>query len=483
MVRMFGGGSVYPKKVNGVIVGYRASRSVDHNGKRRQIKGNGRDEDTAVKRMERNMLRYLVAIGEEDQKVLLANSKEIILYKEWLDDWLTSVKQSGSVQSNTLVRYKGAIEQHIKPHIGDTPIRLIDEKQLRKLLFETLPAKRKTKKNSEGIVVTTGEQLLGNSPIRKIYDILNVSLREAANKGMIARNPMDSIARIAKSEQKEEGLDRLTWIPLRLMERLHDTGQAHIWVLAFYGLRQAERLGLEHSSFTYIDNPKKPTELLLNRQLTRDEETGKLFIKRSTKTKAGMRKVILPDEVSDILRRYKKAQAEWKLLPTWKPDEGLEDLFFTTPAGKPIRHQTDNKRWQKLLAENNIAAIRAHSMRHVTATLLARSGTHPDVAKTILGHSSAAMTSYYTHLNASDTALPMTAITNKIFGDWRKKEAKLLAVGSEGAENLDLTMENDDSDDIISALWDDDKLDDLVAEELAAELIYSDEDPPVGKIF
>jgi integrase len=406
--------------------------------KRRMLKGTGATEDLAEERLEASYKRYLVKTGEADPRVLASTPEALSLTTgEWLDKWMAKTRSIGKVESNTLVRYAGTIENHIKPHIGYVPIRLLDKSALETLLYTTLPAKKKTRKNAAGESVVTKEPLLGNSPMRKIYDILFQALKMAVDDSILIRNPMATIPRIEKSEPKDEGLERLTWLPARIMERLHGSPQAARWVLAFYGLRQSERLGLEHSSFLHLEDKNKPTAMMLNRQLLRDEATGILGIKRDTKTKAGRRIIPLPAEVSTLLIQWKKQQAEWKKSPKWQPEKGMEDLFFTTEEGKPLRHQTDNKQWHKMLAGTDpkkaLPDVRHHAMRHLTATLLAKTGTHPEVAKTILGHSDVLMTIFYTHFSLSDKIQPVEALTDNLLAPWRKKEMALEGATAEEA--------------------------------------------------
>lgn len=403
---------------------------------KRQIKGTGVSVRVAETRLDEAYKRYLVRTGEADPRILSSSPGALDLtFGEYLDAWLKKVEARGKVQVNTLARYKGAVENHIKPHIGFIPIRLLDKRNVENLLYNILPAKKVMRKNKNGELVVTAEPLLGNSPMRKVYDLLHQSLEEAVNDNIIVRSPMATIPRITKTEPKDEGFDRLTWLPGRIMERLHGTSEATRWVLAFYGLRQGERLGIEWSSFMYLGEKDKTTQLMVNRQLVRDEVTGNLYIKKSTKTRAGKRIIPIPSEVSNLFVEWRKQQNRWKKSPKWKNVKGLENIVFTTDKGKPISHQSDNKQWHSLLNTlfPELPAVRGHALRHLTATVLAKSGTHPQIAKLILGHSDELMSLYYTHMASTDAVQPIEALTDTLLKDWRKLE-----MNNDGASVEDL---------------------------------------------
>lgn len=53
----------------------------------------------------------------------------------------------------------------------------------------------------------------------------------------------------------------------------------------------------------------------------------------------------------------------------------------------------------------------------LVATTLGEQGVHPEVSKTILGHSSSAMTAYYISFNKRATAAPLQQVSEVFHGD------------------------------------------------------------------
>jgi integrase len=195
-------------------------------------------------------------------------------------------------------------------------------------------------------------------------------------------------------------------------------------------LRASERLGLEWSSITNLsEDIDKPAVLTIDRQLYNDAEARKLYIKRQTKTNAGTRQIPLPDDVRVILIDHKARQLEQKKSPKWKPKEEFHDLIYTTDTGNAIRQSTDNEQWRKFIEDVGLQPLRGHDMRHLTASWLAKTGVSAEIAKTILGHNSEAMTSYYTHISLTSKSLAIAQLNS---GYDKALDKRLLA-----SKNLD----------------------------------------------
>ena len=54
---------------------------------------------------------------------------------EWLDRWLEDI--AGTIRPNTMTRYQGTVDRHIKPYLGDKPISQVKGKDIQRL-YETL---------------------------------------------------------------------------------------------------------------------------------------------------------------------------------------------------------------------------------------------------------------------------------------------------------------------------------------------------------
>jgi integrase len=403
---------------------WRATRTVsqDDQGRAVQVTGTGIDQQTAVARREQSYKRWLVKTGELPASILKAPrlaAKEAVTTAVHLDRWMTwkaAQTNQGRIDPSVAVRYRQLINNHITPHIGNIPVRLLSGDDIEKLLGVTLPAKTRLVKGRD-----EPTRLLGATPIRTVQNILKMSMVWGMQKGLLLEDPMKYVQAVEKAKRVNEKLETKHWIPEYLIEKLEGSEDEARWIFAFFGLRQSERLGIQWSSFKNLTTAKTTTLEIAN-QLARNEATGDLFLK-PPKTDASTRIVSVSKEVTAILRQHKKRQDQWKKSEDWKPLPGLEDLAFTTKTGLPIRQTTDNKQWHALLKKYEIdPPIRQHAMRHIAISLMVQQGTPTETVSKYAGHANELITRVtYTHLSSKASEEPVNQLTETLFRRRKKK--------------------------------------------------------------
>ena len=171
------------------------------------------------------------------------------------------------------------------------------------------------------------------------------------------------------------------------------------------GLRRGEICGLQWSDF--------------------DEESGTLKVCRTlhsqrkgeytvgeTKTNQGMRTIILPHSVTEILRRRKAdAISQWIFPDPVKPEDPVN------PGSAYLHMKT-------LLRRAGLPSIRFHDLRHTFATHALTSGVDAKTLSGILGHTNASFTlDTYTHVT-SDMQKQACGIVGGFMEDIFGKELK-----------------------------------------------------------
>ena len=102
----------------------------------------------------------------------------------------------------------------------------------------------------------------------------------------------------------------------------------------------------------------------------------------------------------------------------WTPLDGLDNLVFTNAFGSVVTLNTMQyymRHIQDMIRRDGteFAPIHIHTLRHTFATRAIEAGMQPQVLKTILGHSSLAMTmDLYSHVLPDTKTEEMQKIAN-----------------------------------------------------------------------
>ena len=268
---------------------------------------------------------------------------------EWLDRWLEQM--SLTLRPDTLKRYRGDMDRHVKPYLGHKKLTQITAENLREL-YHTL--------QERGRISPRPGQGPGLSPatVRGIHAALHQALQAAADQCLLNEEQMDTF--LAAVDGNE------------------------IWRDFFYtelttGLRLGEICGLMWSDFDGRKGILSVTRTL------RKEKGGRLVV-GDTKTYAGTRKILLLSSTAKrLIGRKKHSCSPWIFHNPLRPETPLN------PGA--AYHQL-----KKTLKEAGLPDIRFHDLRHTFATQALASGVDAKTLAGILGHTKASFTlDTYTH--------------------------------------------------------------------------------------
>ena len=256
---------------------------------------------------------------------------------QWLDRWLTEYK-AGTVRPGTLKSYRCYIEYYIKPQLGDKQISLISQQDIQRM-YRRLKTEGRIHEHPEM------DHQLSDSMVRHIHTTLHAALKDAVQAHVIPRNPTEGTT-APKPNYKPKRI--LTGEELDAFRAVVE--QDEVWWDFFQtelmtGLRRGEICGLQWGDF--------------------DEEAGTLKVCRTlhsqrkgeytigeTKTNQGMRTIILPHSVVDILRRRKTdAISQWIFPDPVKPEN-------------PVDPNAAYRHMKTLLQRAGLPSIRFHDLRH-----------------------------------------------------------------------------------------------------------------------
>ena len=291
-------------------------------------------------------------------------------FGEWLDFWYQNYVKP-QIRPTTQANYEAKIYQHIIPELGKIPLNQLAQKDLQQFY-----ARMKT----GGRLIRT-EQFgkgLSDSMVRGLHAACRSALEKAVQEELIRTNPAVGCKLPPKRGREMQVLGREEL--QRFLIQAQAEGYFELFLLDLCtGLRRGELLALQWDDLDF-----KTGTLTVNKQVY--EVKGQLQVS-IPKTRASIRRLVLPPGVVEVLRQYQKTvDSRWMF-----PSPVKEDMSMTPGAVR--------RRLQIILERAGCKRIRFHDLRHTFATLSLENGMDVKTLSAMLGHVSAATTlDIYTHV-------------------------------------------------------------------------------------
>ncbi len=300
---------------------------------------------------------------------------------EWLDSWLNDLLEplanAGKMAHSTFTRYKGIVNNHIKPALGHRKLKDLTRAEVRRLYSEK------------------GKGLSPRS-VDYVHVTLQKALSQAVRDELIPRN-VASGERPRSGHQRRSEEEAKALSPAQVRTMLTAAGgkrnEALYAVAIHTGLRQGELLGLKWAD---IDLGAGSPKLSVRRSLKVTED-GLGF--GPPKNRASRRSVPLNKTAAAALKAHKARQnAEMLATPGWR-DTGL---VFPNRVGKPINSSNlYHREYKPLLKRAGLEGegFTFHALRHTFASALCNKDVNVKKIQSLLGHSSITQTmDTYSHL-------------------------------------------------------------------------------------
>lgn len=297
------------------------------------------------------------------------NNKNITLDK-YFTEWVEG--RRAVVKSSTLRIHKSSYNNHIKASLGSRRINKIERREIVKLQTELA---------SKYTAATC------NSVMRTIKAILN----DAVKDDIIVKSPANNISAIQEKEKASETYHRAL-TEKEQADFMQASADNYYYEYFAFALCTGMRSG-EIGALTWQDIDYKNNVIHVNKTITL-AENNKVIVS-SPKSKTSKRDIPLTDTVKMLL---KQVQGKDNIVSF-----GTKNVFVT-PYGHTVSNVAVNreiKRILKGLEEKgiNIEHFTMHAFRDTFATRFIEQGGSPQTLKTILGHSSLAMTmDLYAHV-------------------------------------------------------------------------------------
>lgn len=333
------------------------------------------------------------ARGRKRRRQAVAPSAELL--ESFLKRWLTDIA-AARVRENTLAQYRWNLEKYILPEIGT--------KSLANLTAGDIAA----------VYRGMRDKGLSDRSVRLTHSVLRKALKWAVADHLLLYNPADAVelARRRRTEKKAMSPDQAAAF---LEAARSDHHAVLLTFLLLTGVRPSEAFAIQWSDIDLSEGTAR-----VRRTLVRVKGSWRFA---EPKTDAGRRLIPISKELVEMLRKHKALVSERKLAAGSKWED--HDLVFPGELGEPLDISAIRRRhFEKVCERAGLADVEKlppakkrgisgpepkdrkrirpwfslYSLRHTAASLLARAGTHPRVAATILGHADTATTlEVYTH--------------------------------------------------------------------------------------
>ena len=312
-------------------------------------------------------------------------TKEKITLDEWYKTWLEEYKKN-RVKIGTYTSYEKYYQSIIKKRLGSRQISELRGEHIQKLYNDLV---------KEGYAL---------SSIKIVSAVLNGCLKQAMKNGLIERNPVKLAELPRQTGKKKERMAMTKEQQDLFMEYAKESYLYHFFaVMLRTGMRKGEMQGLKYSD---IDKKQK----LIHVQRTLKYIEGKGYMEDTPKTRTSTRDIPLTAATLEHIEAQRKYWG-FKVVR-------MDQYLFCNEEGEPVsreRIQAEIDRTINRIREagHDFPRITSHVFRHTFATRAIEAGMQPQVLKTILGHSSLAMTmDLYSHVLPDTKAEEMEKIAN-----------------------------------------------------------------------
>jgi integrase len=289
----------------------------------------------------------------------------------YLDKWVDEQR----VGARAFERYRDVVRKNIIPDLGHVALAKLTGDQISTHYTKQLANGRRD-----------GSGGLSPASVRYQHVLLGKALKQAVVRGLLARNPIDSVEppHIEKAPMRTLDLDQAAKV-------LEDARATRLFVPALLALTCGLRRG-EIVALRWRNVDLEAATLTVSESM--EQTADAVRIKRP---KNGRGRVIaLPRMAVTELKKH-RAQQESEL-EAMGGRLTRDSLVYTKEDGEPMQPRSLTHAWD-FWSKGRKPRVRFHDLRHAHATHLLASGVHPKVAQERLGHSSVAVTmDIYSHV-------------------------------------------------------------------------------------
>ena len=269
-------------------------------------------------------------VGRNDRKV-----KPDMQFGDWLCHWYETHSKP-TLRTSTQNNYENVIYNHVLPEIGKISLNKLSQNDLQQFYG-------RLKKNGRKRLTEQYGAGLSDRMVRMCHAVCRSALERAARDDLLRTNPAIGCKLPPKKAKEMQVLDREEL--QKFLIQAQADGYYELFLLDICtGLRRGELIALQWEDLNF-----ETGVLTVNKQAY--TVNGELQI-IPPKTKASVRKLVLPPAVLAVLREYRrKVDSRW---------------MFPSPvkADRPITPGVARRRLQTILERADCKRVRFHDLRH-----------------------------------------------------------------------------------------------------------------------
>lgn len=252
------------------------------------------------------------------------------------------------------------------------------------------------------------EGKLSSNTLNHVHSCLSSLFSDAVNWQVIASNPCDRVPRPKIQKREANVYDE------ELFEKMFDYLEiegdirlkAIVYLAAFTGCRLGEISGLQWDDVDMVNcriTIKRASQYVNDKRLSKNERT---FLK-DPKNETSKRTIAVPGILIEVLKQYKKYQAEQKIAAgqDWQAREKKlygndydNNRVIKAWDGCAVHPDFPSKAFKAFREKYNLPPLTFHQLRHSNASLLISQGVDIATLSKRLGHSNPGTTTkIYSH--------------------------------------------------------------------------------------
>lgn len=293
----------------------------------------------------------------------VCQGKSAVKTGAWIDTWIEKHK-SPKLAPATLTSYRNNARIHIKPYVGEIPLRELSTYHIQRML--------------DGI----GGSL---STFIKNYNIIHGALEKAVELGMIPRNPCKGVAFPKDDKRKMRVLTKEE--QKRFIMALNGEYYRAMFLTYLYtGMRMGEGIPLQWKD---IDLEKRTLRVNKKAIVAHDynKHEAVQVVQDFCKTKSSKRTIAITAGLVAVLREHKETMV--KLAEDMGEEWSEESLVFRNSRGNMVYSRNLQEVLYRIYDKAEIEGATMHTLRHSYATRCFEAGVDIKAISEQLGHANA----------------------------------------------------------------------------------------------